>query len=241
MSLVHPRIGPRRGRAWARTWWGKAWQRAVEEAAYDEVDLRRARTLARGAAVGGIVVDPGRARSAVEDRDDLWSVGLEVPVLDVDARAALVEVVAAEVGRVAALLAGDLPHDLVEHAEEAGVELLPYGGELVASCTCSAWVDPCPHALAVLLQLGWLVEDDPLLLVHLRGVERSALLADLHERAGAGLADGDARGASVREQDDLLLETAVEAAEQAARWLADLDDPTDGGGCAQPDGPGRIG
>ena len=241
MSLVHPRIGPRRGRAWARTWWGKAWQRAVEEAAYDEADLRRARTLARGAAVGGIAVDPGRARSAVEDREDLWSVGLEVPVLDVDARAALVEVVAAEVGRVAALLAGDLPHDLVEHAEEAGVELLPYGGELVASCTCSAWVDPCPHALAVLLQLGWLVEDDPLLLVHLRGVERPALLADLHERAGARPADGDARGASVREQDDLLLETAVEAAEQAARWLADLDDPTDGGGCAHPDGPGRIG
>ncbi len=38
---------------------------------------------------------------------------------------ALVETVAAEAGRIAALLAGDLPHALVEHAEEAGVELLP--------------------------------------------------------------------------------------------------------------------
>ncbi len=226
MSLVHPRLGPRRGRPWARTWWGKAWLRAVEEAAYDEADLRRARTLARGGAVGGIAVDAGAARSAVEDRGDLWSVGLELPVLDDDTREALVEVVAAEVGRVAALLAGDLPHDLVEHAEEAGVELLPYGGELAATCTCSAWVDPCPHALAVLLQLGWLVEDDPLLLMLLRGVERPALLADLHSRTPSAAAWSP--GESVRDQEDLVLETAVEAAQEAARRLADLDGPPPG-------------
>ncbi len=226
MSLVHPRIGPRRGRPWARTWWGKAWLRAVEEAAYDEADLRRARTLARGGAVGGIAVDAGAARSAVEERDDLWSVGLELPVLDDGTRDALVEVVAAEVGRVAALLAGDLPHELVEHAEEAGVELLPYGAELAATCTCSAWVDPCPHALAVLLQLGWLVEDDPLLLLLLRGVERPALLADLHARTPGAAAPPP--GPSVRDQDDLVLETAVEAAQEAARWLADLDAPPPG-------------
>ena len=62
----------------------------------------------------------------------------------------LVEVVAAEAGRAPALLAGELPHPLVEHAEEAGVELLPFGGELEASCTCDAWLDPCVHALALM-------------------------------------------------------------------------------------------
>ena len=88
---------------------------------------------------------------------------------------------AAEAGRVAALLAGDLPHTLVEHAEEAGVELLPYGGELGSTCTCDAWIDPCPHALAVMYQLAWLVEDDPFVLLHLRGLARDDLLARLHE------------------------------------------------------------
>ena len=90
---------------------------------------------------------------------------------------------AAEAGRVAALLAGDLPHTLVEHAEEAGVELLPYGGELGSTCTCDAWTDPCPHALAVLYQLAWLVEADPFVLLHLRGLARDDLLARLHDRA----------------------------------------------------------
>ena len=109
-----------------------------------------------------------------------WTVVGAVPVLDGAGAEAFVETVAAESGRVAALLAGDLPHALVEHAEEAGVELLPYGGELGATCTCEAWTDPCPHALAVLLQLGQLLDEDPFVLLHLRGLPREELLARLH-------------------------------------------------------------
>ncbi len=120
--------------------------------------------------------------AAVEDEHGLWAVQGTVPVLDPRASEALVETVAAEAGRVAALLAGDLPHTLVEHAEEAGVELLPYGSELGSTCTCEAWTDPCPHALAVMYQLAWLVEDDPFVLLHLRGLARDDLLARLHDR-----------------------------------------------------------
>ena len=32
-------------------------------------------------------------------------------------------------------------HDLLR--EEAGVELLPFGGELGSACTCERWLDPC--------------------------------------------------------------------------------------------------
>ena len=103
-------------------------------------------------------------------------------MLDEPERAAFVEAVAAESGRLPALLAGDLPHALVEHAEEAGVELLPFGGELEASCTCSAWVDPCAHALATAYQVAWLVDADPFVLLALRGLSREDLLARLHDR-----------------------------------------------------------
>ena len=105
-----------------------------------------------------------------------------LPVLDQTDRAAFVEAVAAEAGRLPALLAGELPHLLVEHAEESGVELLPYGGELQASCTCAAWVDPCPHALATAYQVAWLADADPFVLLALRGLSREDLLARLHER-----------------------------------------------------------
>jgi len=55
------------------------------------------------------------------------------------------------------------------------VELLPYGSELGSTCTCEAWADPCPHALAVMYQLAWLMEDDPFVLLHLRGLGRDGM------------------------------------------------------------------
>ena len=169
--VSHPRIRPRRGASRATTWWGKAWVRACEESAYGDGDLRAARSLARAGAVGAISVSAGRFLAAVEDGEELWTTSTSLPVLEEPDRAAFVEAVAAEAGRLPALLAGDLPHLLVEHAEEAGVELLPYGGELAASCTCAAWVDPCAHALAVAYQVGWLTDADPFV-----------LLARLHDR-----------------------------------------------------------
>ncbi|GAA0979918.1 hypothetical protein ENKNEFLB_00097 [Nocardioides aquaticus] len=217
-AVAHPRVPARRGRAWAGRWWAKAWLRAVEEVAYDEGDLRRARSLARSGAVGAVRVDAGSLRSAVTEQrrgaEELWGVEVALPVLDPSAVAALVEAVAADPARVAALLAGELPHDLVEHAEEAGVELVPYGTELAASCTCASWVDPCPHALALLLQVGWLVEDDPLVLLQLRGLPREDLLAALHHRRDPQPGPGPGR-----DDAEEVLETAEDAARRAARIL----------------------
>lgn len=215
--ISHPPLAARRGAARATTWWGKAWVRAVEESAYADAELRAGRALSRQAAVGGISLGRGRLVAAVADGHGLWTVDCHVPVLDAQATEALVEVVAAETGRVGALLAGELPHSLVEHADEAGVELLPFGGELASGCTCDAWVDPCPHALAVLYQTAWLLDDVPLLLLHLRGLPRDELLARLHarspleERVGAG------------ELDAASMDAAVDAARRAALALALLE------------------
>ena len=209
--MTHPRIRPRRGAARAATWWGKAWVRACEESAYGEGDLKTARTLARSGSVGAITVASGRFLAAVEDGEELWSTSTTLPVLDEPDVAAFVEAVAAEAGRLPALLAGELPHALVEHAEEAGVELLPFGGELQAACTCSAWVDPCAHALATAYQVAWLADADPFVLLALRGLSREDLLARLHDRT--------AQRAEV--PDDVAV--ALDAATRATRILELLE------------------
>ncbi|GAB2980911.1 SWIM zinc finger family protein [Nocardioides montaniterrae] len=216
MRSTYPRQHPpTRG---VRTWWGKAWARGVEEAAYAERDLARGRRIARSGEVGGITVGPGSLLAAVRAGDDAWTVSVEVPPLGVDERDALVEAVAAESGRIAALLSGDLSHDLIEHLEEVGVELLPYGSELSCSCTCPHVLDPCLHALAVLIQVGWLVGADPLVLFAVRGLDREALLAALHERVAASTTDDPDRR-------DVDLADDVEIAADAvlrARQLAEL-------------------
>ena len=136
-GTTHPRLAARRGGG-GGTWWSKAVLRAIEEAAFSAADLRAGRALARAGAVGSITVSEGRAVAAVTQGHDAWTVEVTVPVLDDSDAAAFTELVAAESGRVGALLAGELPHAFVEAVEEAGVELLPYGGELGSACTCEA-------------------------------------------------------------------------------------------------------
>lgn len=229
-ATTHPRIPPRRGGG-SGTWWSKAVLRAVEEAAFGEKELRAGRALARSGAVGAITVDEGGAVAAVTEGQDAFTVEVTVPVLDDADAAAFTELVAAESGRIAALLAGQLPHSFVEAVEEAGVELLPYGGELGSACTCDAWLDPCPHALAVLTQLAWLIQADPFVLTHLRGLARERVLRDLHrlrrpvpELSPGGESPGDPAADGPDDVDDLVV--AEDAAVRAARLLR-LESPFD--------------
>jgi len=214
--VTFSRIPPRRSTSRAATWWGRAWVRAVEEASYSDSDLHAARALSRSGAIGGITVDAGLVVAACHDRGDVWTVTTTVPPLDPISRRALVEVVAGEAGHLAAIVSGELPHRLVEQAEEAGVELLPYGGELGSSCPCGSWVDPCVHALAVMLQVAWLVDGDPGVLLRLRGLAPDQLQSEL-AAAEPPAAAGD------RLDDDLA--AALDAAARAARIVALAADP----------------
>lgn len=211
-AVTHPRLPPRRSTA-GGTWWSKAWARAVEEAAYAQEDLRAGRALARAGAVGAITVSPGVAVAAVSEGDEASTVTCALPVLPEADVEILVDLVSAAAGRIAALMSGDLPHSFVEAVEEAGVELLPYGGEMGATCSCDHWVDPCRHALAVLTQVGWLVQRDPFVLTGLRGLPRDELLARLRRGRDEDVADEEV-------VDDLAV--ATEAALRAARELDGL-------------------
>jgi uncharacterized Zn finger protein len=229
-GVTHPRFAPRRGAA-PSTWWSKAFLRAVEEAAFSTAELKRGRTHARAGDVGAITVAAGAFVAAVVDGDDAYTVTGTVPTLPADDQSVLVELIAAEAGRIGALMSGDLPHQFVESVEEAGVELLPYGGELGSACTCETWLDPCPHALAVLTQLAWLIQRDPFVLFQLRGLARDEVLARLHalSRTRAPSADPTEHSTDDRIEgriddriDDRIdaLALAEEAALRAARELA---------------------
>ena len=219
-TVTHPRFRPRTG-ARATTWWSKAWARTMEESAYAVEDLRAGRALARRGAVGHISVSGGGFVAPVDEGDETYTVEAAVERLDDASTAMFVDVVAGGAGRIASLLAGDLPHSLVEAVEESGVELLPYAGELGWTCSCSGWMDPCRHALAVGTQVGWLVAADPFVLIALRGLAREELLARLQVLGGASGAAADGLGV-----DDL--DTGLDAALRAARILEVAEDPDRG-------------
>jgi len=175
--MVFPRVGRVRGAA-ARssTWWGRAWVRSFEETAFDAADLVAARTLARSGRLGPVMVLAGMS-SVVVDRGGPTSTMAQLRVAQLDAHAWEVfgRELVREAGFMAALESGELPVDLVEHADQAGVELVPGPADLETACECDAWAQPCVHALALLYQLAWHLDADPYALLLLRGRTRDQL------------------------------------------------------------------
>jgi uncharacterized Zn finger protein len=167
--------GPRR----ARTWWGQTWLQAVEDTSLDQGQMRLGRKFAVAGVVGTITVSPGRLAAAVYDVEDTYQTSVSLtPLSDAEWGRFLAQV-AAKAGHIAALIDGDVPHDLVSAADDAGVQLLPGIGDLDPECTCPGWELPCRHAAALCTQASWLLDADPWVLLLLRGREQDEVLAEL--------------------------------------------------------------
>ncbi|WBQ02107.1 SWIM zinc finger family protein [Kribbella sp. CA-293567] len=171
-----------------KSWWGRAWVQALEDTSLDSDQLRKGRRTANSGQVGTITISPGRLAATVYAPDDVYEAVVEVDRLDDDEWARFLDQVAARAGHIAALLDGEMPHDLVEAAADAGVPLLPGIGDLDPSCTCDGWELPCQHAAGLCYQAGWLLDEDPFVLLLLRGRSRETLLEDLQRRSSTAAA-----------------------------------------------------
>jgi uncharacterized Zn finger protein len=193
-SAFPPRPG-RRG----RSWWARAFVAAMEDAALDAVLLRRGRRFAGSGRVGPISVSPGRIAAVVEDPDAIYDVAVHLTELTAAEWDRFLDQVGAEAGHLAALLDGEVPRSLVRSADAAGVPLLPTIGDLESDCDCPEIGDPCQHAAALCYQVAWLLDDDPFLLLLLRGRDSDELLDALGERragpAPSAAREDDAAGA----------------------------------------------
>jgi uncharacterized Zn finger protein len=158
----------------------------MEDTSLDNGQLRKGRQFANSGQVGTITVSPGRIAAVVEAPEDRYESVVVVDQLSEDEWSRFLDQVGARAGHIAALLDGDMPHDLVSAAEDAGVRLLPGIGDLDPSCTCDAWELPCQHAAGLSYQVAWLLDDDPFILLLLRGRSREDLLDELQRRATAG-------------------------------------------------------
>lgn len=130
--------------------------------------------------------------------DDLLVAQLKLEPLD--DWATFVHEVVREAGFVAALEAGELPAELVENADQAGVELLPTSEAFETACGCDSWVQPCVHALALLYQLAWRIDEDPYVLLLLRGRTREWLLEEVGAATSSLLGSGSGESADAAER-----------------------------------------
>jgi uncharacterized Zn finger protein len=182
-------LPPVHGRGFARTWWGRAWLKALEDAALDREQVKAGRGLARAGAVGAVSVRPGRVTAVVQDRDGTaHRADVLLQELSEDHWDRFLGVAVERAGHIAALLDREMPPHLVEDAATAGVELLPELGDLEAECDCDAW-DHCGHTAALCYQVARLLDQDPFVLLLLRGRAERALLDALQVRGITPAAD----------------------------------------------------
>ncbi|MFE5569241.1 SWIM zinc finger family protein [Amycolatopsis japonica] len=178
-----PAFGAQGGRGqFARSWWGRAWISAMEDTALDLRQLKQGRKYAAAGRVGPITVSPGRIAAVVDDQEGQYRTEVRLAELTGDEWDRFLDRVASRAGHLAALLDRDMPHDLVEAADDAGVHLLPGIGDLDPDCDCPGWELPCRHAAALSFQASWLLDADPFVLLLMRGKGERELLDELQRR-----------------------------------------------------------
>ncbi|MFF4172227.1 SWF or SNF family helicase [Streptomyces sp. NPDC001744] len=231
-------LPPARGAGFTRTWWGRAWLKALEDTALDNAQLKAGRRHARAGAVGAVSVRPGRITAVVKDRDGTaCRSDVLVREFSEEEWERLLGLAADSAGHIAALLDREMPPHLVEDAAAAGLDLLPGIGDLVPECDCDAW-DHCSHTTALCYQVARLLDEDPFVLLLMRGRGERTLLDQLQARSASRAAppacDGDGAGSGASGGTDGMPGVPAGEAYGSAFLLPPLPDPP-----VVPAAPGR--
>jgi len=158
-------------------WWSRRFVDILERTC-DPGRLARGRAYARKGQVINFELTPGRVAGLVQgSRPKPYQVTIDIPAYDQTQWTKILAALGAQALYRAALLAGEIPHELVDLFDELKLPLFPT--ELGMSCSCPDWGEPCKHVSAVLYVLAEAFDDDPFLVLAWRGRGRDELLAAL--------------------------------------------------------------
>ena len=169
-------IRAKRGRI-GEQWWSRRFV-DVLEGICDGGRLARGRAYARKGQVMDFALQPGRVTGRVQgSRPRPYEGTIEISAFDEAQWTAVTEALGAQALYRAALLAGEMPHEIVELFAAHELPLFP--DRLDIRCSCPDWGVPCKHGSAVLYVLAEAFDDDPFLVLAWRGRDRDRLLGAL--------------------------------------------------------------
>jgi uncharacterized Zn finger protein len=168
------------------SWWAQRWIGVLERFGWG-TRLQRGRSYARRGQVASIAIAPGQVQAKVQGtRPTPYTVTLKIaPLRDAQWEQAI-DAMAGQAIFAAKLLAGEMPQDIEQAFQAAGVALLPQSSrDITASCSCPDSANPCKHIAAVYYLLGERFDEDPFLIFQLRGRSREQVLDALRARRAA--------------------------------------------------------
>jgi uncharacterized Zn finger protein len=155
-------------------WWSRRFVDVLEQVC-DAGRLTRGRAYARKGQVIDFTLAAGRVTARVQgSRPRPYEVTIAITAYDEDQWADLTEALGSRAVYRAALLAGEMPHEIVDLFTDHDLPLFP--DRLDINCSCPDWGVPCKHGSAALYVLAEAFDDDPFLVLAWRGRDRETLL-----------------------------------------------------------------
>jgi uncharacterized Zn finger protein len=155
-------------------WWSRRFV-DILEGICDGGRLARGRAYARKGQVIDFAMTPGLVTGRVQgSRPDPYTVTVAIGAYGLAEWTDISDALASQALYRAALLAGDMPHEIVDVFESLGHPLFPDRMEI--KCSCPDWGVPCKHSSALLYVLAEAFDDDPFLVLAWRGRPRDELL-----------------------------------------------------------------
>jgi uncharacterized Zn finger protein len=172
----------RRG-AIGETWWSRRFIELLESFGVGS-RLQRGRNYARSGQVVELEVEHGVVLAKVQgSRYSPYRVRIRFKALSESQWRRAEKAMASQALPLAQLLAGEMPYDIEELLASCKLALFPRSnGELVATCTCPDWENPCKHIAATYYILAERFDEDPFLIFTWRGRDRDELLERLRTR-----------------------------------------------------------
>jgi uncharacterized Zn finger protein len=165
-------------------WWSRRFV-DVLEGICDPGRLARGRAYARKGQVIDFALSPGQVVARVQgSRPAPYRVTIRINAFDDPQWAEITEALGSQALYRAALLAGEMPREIVDLFTDLGFPLFPE--ELNIDCSCPDWGVPCKHGSAALYVLAEAFDDDPFLVLAWRGRAREPLLDALRGTADPG-------------------------------------------------------
>lgn len=176
----------------ASSWWSGRFIEVLESYGLGG-RMQRGRRYARAGQVLSLQVLPGGISGQVQgSRRRPYKVTITVKEPTDEQWGHIEGAMKAKIGFVARLLGGEVPPDLEDVFKAAGVTLFPATwGDLRASCSCPDMESPCKHIAAVLYVFADQLDDDPWLILSLRGRGRDTLIGSVSTTGSVRVSPGD--------------------------------------------------
>ncbi|HME55094.1 MAG TPA: SWIM zinc finger family protein [Candidatus Lokiarchaeia archaeon] len=166
-----------------KQWWSKKWIESLERFTI-ATRLTRGRSYARGGQVVSVDTSSGEVHAKVQGSQPRpYNVTIQLAKFDDQQWNAVLALMAQQARFSAKLLCGEMPPDIEDLFSQASLSLFPSSKkDLATDCSCPDVANPCKHVAAVHYLLAERFDEDPFLILELRGQSKQQIIEALRSR-----------------------------------------------------------